>query len=142
MLKPAASNSTLSLRHPSFSTSQLFSIIIMRKLLQAARHFLKRIFDKINNQGLRVNLLQAIPFWIASFITGMIAVFYAKIFAWAEQLNEWIVLKNHFLLFIVTPVCFLCAWWLVRRFASYARGSGIPQVIASVELAGTEYDPA
>ena len=113
----------------------------MRKLFQKVKDVLKGIFDKVNNEGLRVNLLQAIPFWTASFITGMIAVFYAKLFGWAEQVNEWIVSKNRFLLFAITPVCFLCAWWLVRKFASYARGSGIPQVMASVELAGTEDEP-
>jgi len=102
----------------------------MRKLFQKVKDVLKGIFDKVNNEGLRVNLLQAIPFWTASFITGMIAVFYAKLFGWAEQANEWIVSKNRFLLFAITPVCFLCAWWLVRKFASYARGSGIPQVMA------------
>ena len=113
----------------------------MRKLFQKVKDVLKGIFDKVNNEGLRVNLLQAFPFWTASFITGMIAVFYAKLFGWAEQANEWIVSKNRFLLFAITPVCFLCAWWLVRKFASYARGSGIPQVMASVELAGTEDEP-
>lgn len=88
-----------------------------------------------------MNLLQAIPFWIASFITGMIAVLYANLFIWSEKMNAWIASQNRFLLFVVTPVCFLCAWWIVRRFGSYARGSGIPQVMAAVELAGTEDEP-
>jgi H+/Cl- antiporter ClcA len=97
----------------------------------------KKLFDKINNETVRNNLLQAIPFWIASFITGLIAVFYAKLFAWAEAGTEWIVSVNHYWLFLLTPVCFLGGWWLVRRYATYARGSGIPQVIAAVELTNT-----
>ncbi len=101
----------------------------------------KRLFDKITNEGVKINLMQAIPFWVASFITGMIAVFYAKLFSLAEQGTAWIIAKDHVLLYIVTPVCFLCAWWIVRRYASYSRGSGIPQVIASVELAGTPDEP-
>src|SRR5258708_5424971 len=113
----------------------------MRKFLLKAKGTVKRIFDKITNEGVKVNLMQALPFWVASFITGVIAVFYAKLFLWAEQGTAWIVSKNNLLLFIVTPVCFLCAWWLVRRFASYSRGSGIPQVIAAVELAGTPDEP-
>ncbi|MGC4036432.1 MAG: chloride channel protein [Chitinophagaceae bacterium] len=113
----------------------------MRKIIQKTRAALKIIFDKLTNEGVKINLMQAIPFWIASLITGMIAVFYAKLFLLAEKGTAWIISQNHFLLFIITPVCFLCAWWLVRRFASYARGSGIPQVIAAVEIAGTSNEP-
>ena len=32
------------------------------------------------------------------------------------------------------------AWWLVRQFAPYARGSGIPQVMAAIELATPKYN--
>jgi H+/Cl- antiporter ClcA len=39
------------------------------------------------------------------------------------------------LLFVVTPVCFLIAWWLVVRYEKFAGGSGIPQVMAAIELA-------
>jgi H+/Cl- antiporter ClcA len=38
-------------------------------------------------------------------------------------------------LFILTPVCFVTARWLVEKFAPYARGSGIPQVMAAIEMA-------
>ena len=106
----------------------------MKKSFQRLRRAVKAIFDKINNERVRNNLLQAIPFWIASFITGMIAVFYAKLFSWAEAGTGFIVSKNHYWLFLVTPLCFLAGWWVVRRYAGYARGSGIPQVIAAVEL--------
>ena len=109
----------------------------MRRSVLLTKKTFKRIIDKISNERIRLNLLQAIPFWVASFITGLIAVFYSKLFFYAEGLTRFIVSRNHFLLFLITPVCFLSAWWLVRRFASYARGSGIPQVMASVELAGT-----
>lgn len=37
--------------------------------------------------------------------------------------------------FVVTPACFVLAWWLVVKYAPYARGSGIPQVTAAIELA-------
>jgi H+/Cl- antiporter ClcA len=35
----------------------------------------------------------------------------------------------------LAPVCFVLARWLVVKFAPYSRGSGIPQVIAAIELA-------
>ena len=96
---------------------------------------LRSALDKINNEKLRLNLLQALPFWIASLITGLIAVFYAKLFVWAESLSLAITHKHGWLLFIITPACFLSAWWIVKKFARNAKGSGIPQVMAAIELA-------
>jgi H+/Cl- antiporter ClcA len=100
----------------------------------------KRTFDRIRNEKFKYNLLQAIPFWIGSLLTGLAAVLYARLFAWAEERTALIVHWHLWLLFIVTPVCFVVAWWLVRRYAPYARGSGIPQVMASIELATPKYN--
>ena len=100
----------------------------------------KLTFDKIRNEKFKRNLLQAIPFWVASLLTGLAAVVYARLFALAEKGTAWIVHWHIWLLFIVTPVCFLLAWWIVRRFAPFARGSGIPQVMAAIELATPKYN--
>jgi H+/Cl- antiporter ClcA len=100
----------------------------------------KKTFDRIRNEKLKHNLLQAIPFWIASLLTGLVAVVYTRLFRWAELQTAAIVHWHFWLLFIVTPVCFLVAWWLVRRFSPFSRGSGIPQVMASIELATPKYN--
>jgi H+/Cl- antiporter ClcA len=100
----------------------------------------KKSFDRIRNERLKQNLLQALPFWIASFITGLVAVFYAKLFGWAEHGAAYIIHSHTAWLFIITPVCFVTAWWMVKQFAPYARGSGIPQVIAAIELATPKYN--
>ncbi|HEY4063939.1 MAG TPA: chloride channel protein [Puia sp.] len=100
----------------------------------------KKAFDRIRNEKARNNLLQAIPFWIASVVTGLVAVLYTRLFALAEKGTANIIHFHSWLLFIVTPACFLTAWWVVRRFAPYSRGSGIPQVMASIELATPKYD--
>jgi H+/Cl- antiporter ClcA len=100
----------------------------------------KKIFDRIRNEKFKHNLLQAIPFWIASLLTGMVAVAYTRLFALAEKGTAYIIHWHLWLLFIITPVCFVAAWWLVRQFAPYARGSGIPQVMASIELATPKYN--
>ncbi|HSZ32046.1 MAG TPA: chloride channel protein, partial [Puia sp.] len=96
---------------------------------------MKRIFEKLGNEKLRINFLRAVPFWIASLLTGLIAVFYSKIFLLAENSADSLFKSVHWSFFIVTPACFLIAWWLVVRFEKYAGGSGIPQVIAAIELA-------
>ncbi|NML24049.1 chloride channel protein [Pseudoflavitalea sp. G-6-1-2] len=107
----------------------------MMHFLSTVRIRVKRKFDRISNERLKQNILQAIPFWIASLLTGLVAVLYATLFSFAEKGAMLMLHHARWALFIGTPVCFLLSWWLVKRFAPFARGSGIPQVIASIELA-------
>lgn len=109
-------------------------------LFRKVRQILKRAFEKIQNEKLKNNLLQAVPFWIASLITGLVAVLYAKLFAYAEHGTSYIVKHNAALLFIITPICFILAWLAVVKYSKFSRGSGIPQVMASIELATTRND--
>ncbi len=106
----------------------------MQVLILFIRKKLKKYFNKIRNEKFKENLLQALPFWLASVITGLIAVIYTRIFAFAEKGAQYFFNLSHWLLFIITPVCFFTAVWMVKRFAPYARGSGIPQVSAAIEL--------
>jgi H+/Cl- antiporter ClcA len=99
------------------------------------RKRLKIIFDRGGNEKLKLNFLRAVPFWIASFLTGLIAVFYSKVFLLAESSTGSLFKSFHWLFFVITPVCFLIAWWLVVRYEKFAGGSGIPQVMAAIELA-------
>jgi H+/Cl- antiporter ClcA len=101
----------------------------------ATRRWLKSLFDRIGNERIRTNLLQAIPYWVASLLTGLIAVLYTRLFALAELGTAYVYQHSRWALIIVTPLCFVAACWMVNRLAPYARGSGIPQVMASIELA-------
>lgn len=112
----------------------IFSAHIM-SIIKAIRKNIKIYFDRISNERLKTNLLQALPFWIAAILAGLVAVFYAKLFSLAENVTLFIIRDHKLLLFLVTPLCFLIAWWLVKRFAPFAAGSGIPQVMAAIELA-------
>ncbi|MEO6150984.1 MAG: chloride channel protein [Mucilaginibacter sp.] len=104
------------------------------KFIFWARLQLKTIFDRIRNENLKKNALTAIPFWVASVITGLVAVLYTKLFLAAENFAGYIFKEHALMLFIMTPACFLVAWWLVKRFSPYAKGSGIPQVMAAIQL--------
>ena len=53
-------------------------------ILDEIRKTLKSNFDLLDNEKLKKNLLNALPFWIGAFISGAIAVLYAKLFSWAE----------------------------------------------------------
>lgn len=107
----------------------------MLKILVLLRRSLKKSFDNIRNEQLKHNLLQAIPFWIGSVITGFFAVLYAQLFAWGENLMNFIFDWHAWMIFIIAPIGFVLSWWLVKEFAPNAKGSGIPQVMAAVELA-------
>ncbi len=116
-----------------------YSFITMG-LIHWLRTQLKSSFDSIRNEKLKQNLLQAVPFWIASLVTGLIAVLYTRLFALAEHGTSFIFHHYAPLLFIVSPICFIVSWWVVKQFAPYARGSGIPQVIAAIELSTPRYN--
>lgn len=107
----------------------------MRRIMVYFRRTLKKSFDNIRNEQLKNNLLQAVPFWIGSVITGFFAVMYAKIFAWGENFMHFILNWHDWMIFIIAPIGFVLSWWLVKEFAPNAKGSGIPQVMAAVELA-------
>jgi len=79
-------------------------------------------------------ILQSFPFWIASLLTGVVAVGYEKVFGWAEQASFTWLSNTPWLAFIVTPLAFGVSWLLVKKLAPAARGSGIPQVMAGIEL--------
>ncbi|RQO31187.1 chloride channel protein [Taibaiella sp. KBW10] len=100
------------------------------------RRYLKNAYDKTieTNAQLKHQSLQFLPFLLASLITGVVAFLYSKVFSYSESLSVYLYHQNKYLIFLITPVCFLLSWWLVKRMAPYAKGSGIPQVMAALEL--------
>ena len=107
--------------------------------LNKTRKILKSKFDLIRNENLKKNLLNALPFWAGAFISGGVAVLYAKLFFLAELGTHLIYAKTSWAFFIITPACFVLAWWIVSKYAPYARGSGIPQVSAAIELSNPKH---
>lgn len=104
------------------------------KITKRIRIYLKHKLDSISNNKLRENILNAIPFWLGAFITGIVAVLYAKLFVLTEAATLLIYDSDKRLFFAITPACFVLSWLIVSKYAPYARGSGIPQVSASIEL--------
>ncbi|MEO6233441.1 MAG: chloride channel protein [Ferruginibacter sp.] len=104
------------------------------------RHRLKKRYDAIDNTRFKGNVLNALPFWVGAFITGVTAVMYAQLFAWAEAGTHFIYQQASWLFFIVTPLSFFLALYFVFKFATYSRGSGIPQVMASIELSNPKHN--
>ena len=72
-------------------------------LIGRVRGLGKWAFDRIRNEKFKHNLLQAIPFWVASLLTGLVAVLYTRLFALAEKGTAYIVHWHFWLLFLITP---------------------------------------
>ncbi len=109
-------------------------------ILDKIRQTLKSKFDLIDNEKLKKNLLNALPFWVGAFISGAIAVLYSKLFSWAELGTHLIYEKANWTFFIISPTCFVLAWWIVSKYSPFARGSGIPQVSAAIELSNPKHN--
>lgn len=105
---------------------------IVRNLLS----YFKNLYQRTTyaNSTLKKQFLQFLPFLLASFITGFVAFLYSKIFTFSEKWSHEIFHQNKLYIFIITPLSFFISWFFVRTFAKYSAGSGIPQVMASVEL--------
>src|SRR3954462_10435889 len=99
------------------------------------RDNLKRRFvffsDLLLSSGIKTNVQQAIPFWMASLLVGFVAVGYTKIFCYAEGLLAQLLSWHEWMIFVVAPTSFLFAWLIIMVIAPNAKGSGIPQVMAA-----------
>jgi H+/Cl- antiporter ClcA len=101
---------------------------------------LRYVLELIASDRIRTTALQAIPFWIASLLTGLVAVVYAKLFGYSESLLKQLLHWNSWVIFLATPLCFFLAWLVVQLFAPNAKGSGIPQVMAAIELSTPRHE--
>lgn len=82
----------------------------------------------------RILPLRSLPLWIAAMLTGLVAVGYEKVFHAAEDLGQFVLREHPMWVLVITPTAFVIALWLVERFAPTASGSGIPQLMAAVEI--------
>lgn len=112
----------------------------MKNIVARIRAILKKAFDGIRNEKLKINLLQAVPFWIASLLAGLVAVLFTKLFTLMETLRSYVFQHAGWMFFLITPVCFILAWRIVKVISPYSKGSGIPQVMAAIDLATPKYN--
>lgn len=90
----------------------------------------------MQNDEIKKFTLESFPFWVASIISGLVAVFYSNLFHWVEVLQSEINFEKAWWIFIVAPLGFVVSWWLVNRFSPTATGSGIPQLLAGIQHSG------
>ena len=93
------------------------------------------IMHKVRRSQAREFVLLTLPYQMAAILTALVAVGYAKLFTLVETLHVQLLNVHPDWIWISAPLSFLCSWWLVRRFAPMAGGSGIPQLMAAIEVA-------
>lgn len=79
-------------------------------------------------------IFQNLPLWFASCIIGLVAVLYAEILHFGESTFLNIYKANKAWVFVLAPVFFFLSYISVQKFAKYSNASGIPQVIAALNL--------
>ncbi len=82
--------------------------------------------------------LENVPYWIAAFATGLVAVGYSTLFSAVENMSRSLVHEHPYFLFAASPACMVAGWLLVRIYAPEAQGSGIPQVMAALDLTNVD----
>ncbi len=102
--------------------------VLFSGLLERVRQFVARTNAKDF-------ILLALPYQVSAVLTALVAVGYTWLFNWMEERNADLLAIDHRLIFLSAPISFLISWWLVFRFAPLAGGSGIPQLMAAVEVA-------
>jgi H+/Cl- antiporter ClcA len=85
--------------------------------------------------------LRDVPFWIAATLAGFSAVGIAALSKRVEEIPAHLLERHPLALLFLTPICFTIAWALVHFLAPESKGSGIPQVMAAVELQSKDLHP-
>ncbi|MBL7699112.1 MAG: chloride channel protein [Chitinophagaceae bacterium] len=115
---------------------------MIRNTIKWVSTYAKQLFNTPRTTILKKHLLQALPFWIASIIAGLVAVGYTMLFNLFENIFRSLKSWSPISILFITPLAFCAGYLVVRRYAPYARGSGIPQVIASLELSSKKNSAA
>lgn len=105
------------------------------KVQQLSLTAMERLRAYVVNSRAKDFILLALPYQVSAVLTALVAVGYARLFHWMEDINLDILAHDPRWIFLTAPLSFLLSWWLVVRLAPLAGGSGIPQLMAAVEVA-------
>ncbi|MCR1766296.1 chloride channel protein [Burkholderia glumae] len=78
-------------------------------------------------------------FWLGAIVVGITAVLYARLIDWGYETFRSLQQSHAWLPLILTPAIASASVWLTRRFFRGAEGSGIPQVIATLQASPSAF---
>ena len=107
-------------------------------LSKSTQELYKESTEKLGE--IRSQFLKLLPFWIAGSLTALVATLYAKLFLFAERYSMQIFENFGFWFIPIPPLFFCISWFVVHKYAPRANGSGIPQLMASIELLHNKKD--
>lgn len=82
--------------------------------------------------------VRRIAFWGGALIVGLLSVGFAGLADSAGKMQHMIWSHHHWIMIVMTPGLLVLGLWMAQRFFPGSGGSGIPQVIAAIEMG----DPA
>lgn len=92
------------------------------------------LFHKIISQKFQErHFEESLVFISVGVFSAVVCSFYARLFALVEHYSMTLFSSNPLLIFLLSPLCILLSYYLVKRFAPGASGSGIPQVLTCIE---------
>lgn len=97
----------------------------------------KHLLKNVHVQSAQYKVLLNLPFWISAGLAALVSVLYNVLFRMSE---DWA--RAHAtdpLLLLTAPLALLGSFLIGHFFSKEALGSGIPQVIASVELSAHDH---
>ncbi len=89
----------------------------------------------------RKEWLRELPFWLAATVAGFTAVGFAVVCKRVEEIAAHVLERHPYGFLALAPIALLGAWAVVYFLAPEARGSGIPQVMAAVEIQSRDETP-
>jgi H+/Cl- antiporter ClcA len=78
--------------------------------------------------------IQTAGLWTSAILAGFTSVAFAKLFRSAEAWFQHLAARAPYSPLFLSPLMFLAAWFVVRKYAPEASGSGIPQIMAANEI--------
>lgn len=95
----------------------------------------KKILQSEHLKSAHDKFLLNLPFWISAGLTALVAVCYTQVFKICEDFAR--SLADTSWIYLTAPLGMLLSFLIGYFFSQEAIGSGIPQVIAAVELSAT-----
>jgi H+/Cl- antiporter ClcA len=92
---------------------------------------------RLGRSGLLRHWRTRAVFWCGAITVGLVAVGFAEACDWAIHVHAHFIASWPLAAPLLTPASFMLAAWATRRYAPGARGSGIPQAIAALDLPET-----
>ncbi|MGB9092600.1 MAG: chloride channel protein [Gallionella sp.] len=84
-------------------------------------------------EGLILDWKRRLVFWSGAVTVGLAAILFAVASEWANDVFHKMLAISPFLPLLVTPLGFALIVYITRKYFPGAQGSGIPQVIASLD---------